>query len=498
MALAVAVALVLAAAALFTGGSGVQNFSAGDTAYWLNSGWRIAHGQVPHRDFTLTTGTTVAYLAAAGQALRGATVGSIAAGQAVAGLLLGGAAFLVLRRRTTPLLTAVGALCCALLVMATRQPGEWPHLHSHAFLYNRLAEALLALLVWITTVRPVTAHRIGDALESAGAGALLALLFLTKISYGLVGAGWIGLTVVLGLLPVRHWLPLAAGFFASATFAAQAFGLAWWWADVSAPFRTGFDGVLVPRLPAAAIKNAPALLAFAALLGLAWKRMVNRPWRMALLALAAWGVATLSAASTQQRQEYALCGTVLIALAALLTQRSFAATRGWTRALLVLALLYNAPRMALDAASLAGSWMQRHETTVPDARVDAGPLADFRLAPNNAGYAELLNDGLTLLRAHTKADDRVMTIDWSDPFAFALQRPPPKGGAVLWANGFSFNDTTGPDAARIFRGVPWVLVRRDPLYEPPFTTLYRERLAADYVLAAESAHFRLWRPRPSP
>lgn len=489
-----AVVLVLAATALFTGGSGVQNYSAGDTAYWLNSGWRIAHGQVPHRDFTLTTGTTVAYLAAAGQALRGATVGSIAAGQAVTGLLLGGAAFLVLRRRTTPLLAAAGAICCALLVMATRQPGEWPHLRSHAFLYNRLAEALLALLVWITTVRPVTAHRIGDALESVGAGALLALLFLTKISYGLVGAGWIGLTAVLGFLPPRQWLPLATGFFASSIVAAQAFGLAWWWADVSAPFRTGFDGVLAPRLPAAAIKNAPALLAFAALLALVWKRMANMPWRMVLLALAAWGVATLSAASTQQRQEYALCGTVLIALAALLSRGLTGNSVGCSRLFVALALIFTAPRMALDAASIAGSWMQRHATPVPDARVDAGPLADFRLAPNNAGYAALLNDGLTLLRAHTTADDRVMAIDWSDPFAFALQRPPPEGGAVLWANGFSFNDTTGPDPARIFRGRPWVLLRRDPLYEPPFTTLYGERLAADYVLAAESAHFRLWRP----
>lgn len=487
--------LIAFAWALLTAGSGEQNYSVRDSFFWLNTAWRILHGQIPHADFSLTTGTLLGYLTALGILARGPCVGSIAAGQALLGLALGILSFALLRRRTSPWLAAIGTVFCALLVMATRQAGEHFDVRSHAFLYNRIAEGFLAPLFWILFLPPLRPRPMLDFAEQVLAGGFIVLLALTKFSYALAGGALIAAAIFPGRIPVRNLLGLIGGGVAAFAGATIGMGLnpAAWFVDITRPFRTGYGETQLIRLVASTIKGLPSFLVLAAIFLLIHRRLSKEKLKPLLFLLAAvWALAIGSMVASQQRQEYLLpiSATLLlleIARRAALPVRSRRLAFG-------VALIVIAPHLLKDASSVFSSWRSAQTEPFAATYIHAPGLTDFRLGANQAGFADELNEGLALVREHTPDKARVMAFDYSDPVAFALHRPPPKGGAVFWYPKFSFSPKAYPDPALVFRDKPWILLtRREPDMDF-FTEIYGANLTAMYRVAAKSKNFDLLEP----
>lgn len=491
--------LLFFSAILVTVGSGPQNFSARDNLFWLNSGWRILHGQIPHTDFSLATGTLAAYVTALGMLIRGPIANSIAAGQAAFGLILGALSFAILRRRTTPLLTALGAVLCGLVVMATRQPGESYALHSYAFFYNRLAEGLLMPFMWLALLHPRTADARINAGESLTLGALLVLLFFTKITYGLVGGALLLLSFLGHRLRPRGAWGVVAGIvlFSIALIALTGISPMAWWDDATRPFHLAYQGgTEARRLVATSIKAIPSLLVLMLLTGMAFNYFHFRGRRVLFLGvLACWGLALFIAISSQQRQEYLLP----IALALILTDLFFRRTTPSSprRIIsLILLILLAAPTVLTDARSILWGWRSTPQPQAEQIIVHAPGLLDFHLGANQSGYANELNDAIALA-AQSPSNAPILAVDYADGLAFALRREPPQGGAVFWYPGFSFGKQAHPATSLVFRGNPWLLITRTGRERDLFMEIYGIYLNAHYQRVAESPHFELWEPMES-
>ncbi len=491
--------LLTASWILLTAGSGELNYSVNDDFFFLNSAWRIASGQVPHNDFSLATGTSLGYLTALGILVRGPYSASIAAGQAILGCLLGLASFLILRKRTSPWFAAAGALFCALLVMATRQAGEPLDIRSHAFFYNRVCEALLAPMVWLLFLPAAPGARKISSPAALAVGLILTLLAFTKISYALIGIALIALALISIRLSARTFFAILVGTAASAALLAFATGIspAAWWHDISTPFRIGYESTQLRRVFAGTIKGAPYLLIMLALVAALWKRLSPRAaLNLLLLNLGCWGLAIFASIASQQRQEYLL---PLAALLVTLEVRRQLPPRInlWRVAVLTGVALAFALQLYKDAGSILSSWRSAQQPRAQETLINAPGLADFRLAAYKTDTAEELNDALRLVEENTPPDAPVLALDYSDPIAFALHRPLPAGGVVFWYPYFNFSEQIHPDPDLVFRGTPWILLSHRQPTRDLLQTIYGAHLAARYRVAAESAHYTLFAPRPT-
>jgi hypothetical protein len=172
---------------------------------------------------------------------------------------------------------------------------------------------------------------------------------------------------------------------------------------------------------------------------------------------------------------------------------------GWMVTLLI-ALYFVASILVPDMASLPYSVFMR-VTEGPRMKASqkfaTPPLADM-LAPRNPDYVRIVNDGCELLRLHSGPSDRIVTMDLTNPFSFALQRPPPTGDALWWDQRNSFTERVHPDPERVFEHAAIVMVprnRRPVLPHQQPISVYSGFLEAHYTLVAESAFWRLYRQR---
>jgi hypothetical protein len=72
-------------------------------------------------------------------------------------------------------------------------------------------------------------------------------------------------------------------------------------------------------------------------------------------------------------------------------------------------------------------------------------------------YAAWINDGLALLRRHVTDSSRVLSLDWVNPFPFALGLPSPRGDALCWALGLLQSADHHPDAQDVLGDAGFVM-----------------------------------------
>lgn len=498
--LAAAIPLLIGASLSLTSSSGIQNYAVRDNFFWLNSGWRILHGQIPHTDFSLATGTLVSYLTALGISIRGPFSGSIMFGQAVFALVIAALTFIVLRRRTTPLLTVLGTLLCGLTIMATRQAGEPYYLHSYACYYNRVSEGLLIPFTLVTLMGRRGDRVAPSALEGIVAGALLVLIFFTKFTYGLVGIAIIAIALLTKRLRVRDLFVILAGVALSGLILASLTGISLvdWWADVGRPIRIGYSGSITPRrIVGGIVKGLPSLFALGIISGLAFNYLTrNERQRLAFAVIGFWGLSVLCTLASLQRQEYILPISIALILTDALFRRGTRGSRRQRIALTLLVLLL-LPQLVPDARSLVLTWRTARAPISGELQIKAAGLSDLRLGTNQVSFAAELNDGLALA-AESPTNAPLLAVDYSDVLAFALRRPPPEGGVVFWYPEFSFAPKDHPDFEMVFRGAPWLLIAREGREQHLFWKIYGDQVKPKYQLRASSQFFDLWSPVATP
>jgi hypothetical protein len=127
-------------------------------------------------------------------------------------------------------------------------------------------------------------------------------------------------------------------------------------------------------------------------------------------------------------------------------------------------------------------WKRWRAANLPaDARIAARPLQDMPLLPptydpielerlrailptveelraNTYQYGRRLNDGLALLEGRVDKNSRILALEASNPFPFALQLPPPRQAPCLWHFGRLENDKHHPPAEVVFQEVTHLMV----------------------------------------
>jgi hypothetical protein len=111
-------------------------------------------------------------------------------------------------------------------------------------------------------------------------------------------------------------------------------------------------------------------------------------------------------------------------------------------------------------------------------------------------YVEYVNEGCNLLQLHRRPEDTVLSLNFTNPFSFALRMKPPSQGTTWLQYGTDFDDVHGPAPERIFGDASLVMLPKifsDGTLPDTVPRIYGPFLKQHYALAAESPNWWLYR-----
>jgi len=112
---------------------------------------------------------------------------------------------------------------------------------------------------------------------------------------------------------------------------------------------------------------------------------------------------------------------------------------------------------------------------------------------------DYVNDGLTLVDQYRLPDDTIMSLDFSNPFSYALGMKPAPGGAITLHYGVNFSEARHPSAERLFGEARLVIIPKKPSEQGlrlGIPLVYGPYLKAHFHLIGESPGWRLYRHNP--
>ncbi len=460
----------------------------------LDGAARIADGQVPYRDFHTPVGFTYLGLLAVCLRLAHGLPHALATFSACAGLLTGALAWWVGVRRCAPPLAAAVALGIGMLAASPAFLAYGPLDLSYGGHYSRLSWSLFFVVALYAAGPACAAGRRAELLEAAAIGACLGLLAGTKFTYLLAGLAVVGLAWWQRSPGWRTPLSMLAG-----VVAAVAVGLEVSGASLGGYLRDcGLVGSSASLLSLLLVSRhnldvlGLGLIAVAALLTWpahrqGWRLSAARPLPDAfLMALAVLGLGLGLSATNGNEQVSPVYALVLIILAvpAAAPVAGMATAAGARHApLLIAAAVSTALAVRLAMPIAIGPYAAN---VAPLGTLAAGPwkglafLPGGDLAPQrdqlwtylsreprgmlcNAWY-DWLRDGETILRSRVGAGERVLCMDFLNPFPYALQRPAPLGDHLYWHFGRNVGRASAPRPETLFASVDWVMIPKVPIF----------------------------------
>jgi hypothetical protein len=497
-----------------------------DIFFLLDNGWRALRGERVHVDYSSAWGPVTFLLVAAGLAVSGGSVATISYVNAfvasVAGLW---AAWLAAGRSRT--MTAVAFSCfVALLVAPPFALGDPPIATSHGMVYNRYGYALLTIVIlecFLPAAENRQTRRRGSV-EPILTGCALGILLFLKVSYFLVALPFLGASFLFRTPGRRRALLCASGFLGTVLLflAYLRFDVSAMWSDLfaAAAARSGSLG-----LRHRSMDLLTGGIGRAALLGAMtfWQQRSSglaaagqSLWRGLCYPLAAVLVVvadTLLIITNAQLLSYPL--TAAFAMVLLLSikpvpRSSPSASASESGLFLVLtAVLLAVPMALVQVLGLGYAFIQSRVNPDPPGilRFESPrlhPLILYDVPPNDIDrysngreYVSSLNDGIRLLAAHTRPDEKIATLDMFNPFSYALGREPIRGGIAAAAYRYTLDDRHHPSPSRFFADAAVVMVPKYPASPPMFydgyRKIYQPALAKEFRLEAESSRWRLYR-----
>jgi hypothetical protein len=487
----------------------------------LDSGWRVVNGQRPVLDYSPGIGELLPLVMAAGLNLAHNSVRGVGYASALLGAVAGLWSYAIARNRMGWIPATLTSLLLTLIAVAPYPLGLLPNMFSHAMVYNRYGYALLGIVVVESFQRAPGTKRIPGSLSTGIVSA--ALLFL-KPSFGLVALVFAAYSV---LLDRRNWqrligilMGLAAGSLAMMAWlrfdfeaifntlqllaAARSSGLSWWeirWAVIKG--LPDFLGLAVLGVFVGAVRNSNASLA----------RSLGP---LVVVTLVMLGGALLLATNAQDG-DYplnAVLAILLVEQGLVRAKHSRAgATAGFLRAeavILFVGLMCFVPELLASAAGLGSAIVNsRRKPPVSEvARFQSPHLAGLLLynvpsgtsaesRSNGNTYVTYVNDGVDLIRRVSKSSETVFTLDFVNPFSYALLRRPAVGGADCMVFNHQFNDEHKPTPEWLFGAADIVMVPKHPSAADVDTNgLFRNYLPSiqeRYRLCAETDWWQLYK-----
>ena len=480
-----------------------------DVPIVLDGAWRVLHGQVPTVDFHTLFGPLFFVLVALGMWVGGASMNALVALTVIMFAGLTTWAWWLSLRRTSLVIAVAFTVLVGLLVVGTYHLGFDSAVSTYANLYNRYGYALLFLLLFELFFPPQNLGGRADALGGFSSGIILVALFFMKFTFFAAAIGFLVVAVV-AVRRTRAWgqglcagvtallLPMAIYMRFQFPRLIEEYLLP---VQVRGPVVTGAEYISSKVMPSLARMGVVAAMAVVVASAPAGRRTKIR---VATL-LAAGFVAAVALNITN----YGTTDMPLLAFLVLVPVELFrrdSATMGPRRVATWLVL----GGLALVAA---GPFLFKNLASVPTARrikgkvgpalprVEAPPLADFLVIDadgmGNEDYVGKLNEALALLRAHTGPGDRVASLNFENPFSFALLRAPPSGDVSSWHLGYSFDATHAWAAEEVFANVTILMVPRDRDDEAvtPLLRIYGTWLALNFDVVEVSPRWALARRR---
>jgi hypothetical protein len=188
-----------------------------------------------------------------------------------------------------------------------------------------------------------------------------------------------------------------------------------------------------------------------------------------------------------------------------LTEEEARPYRAYYAAVLCLGALMFIPQFTSDLEGVGyGAWKKaRPSTPAAVLRFTAPNLQPLLLYdganPRSNGriYTTYVNDGVALLERETRPDERVQTMDMTNPFPYALERKPPRGGISAMAYHYTLSDHHRPSDDWYFGDADVVMVPKHPaiddIYFTDFWKAYEPGLRQRFSLAAESDWWFLYK-----
>ncbi len=494
-----------------------------DIFFLLDNGWRALQGQRVHVDYSSAWEPLTFLLMAAGLAISGGSPAAPSYAVAIATLVSGlWAAWLAVARSRT-LTAPVFAWCVTLLAGAPFAVGDSPSLTSHGMVYNRWGYALLSVLMLEGFLRPTQPGKARRILEPLLSGCAVGLALSLKITYFMVAAPLAVFSLWMRPERGRRALWCAAGFGVTAllllvylrfgvgamiddlVMAASGRSASLAWRHSPGEIAVGALGKLIPL----------AMLA-AACVWLNRQRESGGEWRWNHLVMALVAVAGADAALLMTNAQV-LCYPLMAVFTLLVLFLIEPELRGSEQhehaktapALLAAGLLLAMPVNLDNFLGLGFALQERIANPEPDGvlRFDSPrlrPLVLYDASPTDPDrfsdgrlYVGSINDGMRLLEAHTHPSDKVATLDMFNPFAYALERAPIRGGMAAAQFNYFFSQRLHLSPERFFGDAAVVMVPKFPatreFFYAGYRALYLPEVQKRFHLAAESEHWWMYR-----
>src|SRR5664280_2661884 len=441
-----------------------------DIFFFLDNSYRVLQGQIPHRDFQSAWGPLIYLIDAVGLKLSALRPEGLGYATALFGTLVSIWAYLVARRRVSPVAACVIGIYTLLLITAPFSLGYGPLNFSHAMIYNRYGFALLGIIV------------LECAGTSPGAGGgwstgiAVGLLVFLKVTYAVVAIPLIMIAGGTNLFRKRRLLALCGGgaVVAILVLLYLRFDLAGMAGDL-AMAASGRSRSWRPReiflLGFGHLAESVPLLLLALAVGASRLR-----WCAIAVATLALGGFLLS--TNHQPSTLALNGFVAVVLADAFFRQHQAARKS-AEAVVVVFLAF---------ACLAPLGL---------------PPSPFETETGGPEYVRVINDGLALLRRRTGPRDGVLTIDMMNPFNYLLDRPSPTGGLAAGAYNYVISDAAHPSGERWAGNARYVMVRKyspgvedygiESYHIDGIRRIYQPVLDQRFQVLEETAHWILYR-----
>ncbi len=488
-----------------------------DIFFFLDGAWRVLHGQRPHLDFYSPHGAFSYFIPALGLKISHYAVQGLAYGKAIFGLTIGLWTYALMRHRMHERVAILAGLSLCLLAIGPYPLGERYTDLSMAMSYNRWGYALLGLiLLEVFQEAPEEGARRQAIIGGISSGCACALLLFLKLSYGLVALEFLTFSFFFWQQRRLRLAAYVAGLVAvSMVFCVYLrFSLGAMLADTQMGAHAKGQGLALGLLADRTYTSLGDLCKIAAFafLGLLSELLPGEQvWRQRLRFCVLVGL-VLAAGLFLLFTNYQQSGLPLNGILALVFVDRLLKLRAgrwddWTpyRNLLAVALVVWGLFLAVPVACqdltgvvYAAARNFRHSKYVAQ-RVNTPLMAGFTVYEGDFGQQEInrVNDGITLLRQSSRSGETVQALDFMNPFSYALERPPVKGGTTCLDPGGTFSDSYKPPAKRLFGNADILMVSRGQSSEEVecIRRNYSRDIEAGYRLVKQSAVWSLYRRR---
>jgi hypothetical protein len=148
------------------------------------------------------------------------------------------------------------------------------------------------------------------------------------------------------------------------------------------------------------------------------------------------------------------------------------------------------------AASLsAAGWLMVHSVRAAP-HFQAQTLRQFVPVKDDVRYTYIINDGFSLLKLYRKPGERVMALDFANPFSYGLGIPPAPGGSTNLQFDGTFNAKHKVSPEKLFGAADLVMLPKifsEGSLQFTVPTIYGPFLYSHFQLVAESSDWKLYR-----